>query len=363
MRPSKPMNTNWQRSAADKLRRQAVLNRDAAQDGRFVFAVMTTGIYCRPSCPARRPKDENMVFFQTTSQAEEAGYRACLRCHPKENGKTNAQADLVHRVCVAIDASRDVTPNLRQLSDQFEISPHRLHRAFKSALGITPRHYAESRRMAHFKSEVRKGSGVTDAMYESGFGSSSRLYEKSNAHLGMTPKTYYRGGIGMKIEYSIVDSPLGRLLVAGTNRGICALYMGNSNSHLLTELRREYPAAEIQEDRSRLKPAVSRVLEHMRGAHPDLNLPLDLQATAFQLKVWKKLQAIPYGSTKTYSEVARSLGRPSASRAVARACATNPVSIIIPCHRVIRGDGNLAGYRWGLPRKKQLLETEKSRTR
>ncbi|MDD5542599.1 MAG: bifunctional DNA-binding transcriptional regulator/O6-methylguanine-DNA methyltransferase Ada [Acidobacteriia bacterium] len=347
-------------STQERLRWQAVLNRDAVYDGQFVFAVSTTRVFCRPSCPARHAKREHVVFFNTASKAEAAGFRACFRCRPNENGGDHKQADLVHRVCAAIDEDLSATPTLGQLSRQFHISPHKLQRTFKSVMGITLRHYTEGRRMKQFKSQVRNGNGVTDAMYEAGFSSSSRLYEKSNAHLGMTPKTYRRGGIGMKIEYSIVDSPLGRLLVGGTERGICAIYMGNSDAHLISELRQEYPEAAIQEDRSRLKPAVMRVLEHVQGSQPNLNLPLDLQATAFQMKVWKKLQSIPYGSTRTYSQIARSLGRPSSSRAVARACATNPVSILIPCHRVIRRDGNLAGYRWGLPRKKQLLETEKA---
>jgi len=238
------------------------------------------------------------------------------------------------------------------------MSPHQLGRAFRSVMGITPRQYADAHRMRRLKSRLKKGDDVTTALYEAGFGSSSRLYERAPSQLGMTPATYRQGGAGMQINYTIVDSPLGRLLVAATSRGISALYFGESDAHLEAALEKEYPRAGISRDRNRLEASVGKILAHLRGREPHLDLPTDVQATAFQRRVWDELQRIPYGSTRTYSQVARAIGRPTAIRAVARACATNPVSVVVPCHRVVRQDGNLAGYRWGLDRKRTLIAHE-----
>ena len=238
------------------------------------------------------------------------------------------------------------------------MSTHQLERAFRSVMGITPKQYADAQRMRHLKSRLKKGDNVTTALYDAGFGSSSRLYERAPEQLGMTPATYRKGGAGMNIHYTIVDSPLGRLLVGGTNRGISALYLGESDARLESALRKEYPRANIQRDRNGLESSVSKILDHLRGREPHLDLPTDVQATAFQRRVWEELRRIPYGKTKTYSEVARAIGQPTAIRAVARACATNPVSVVVPCHRVVREDGNLAGYRWGLDRKQALLQNE-----
>jgi AraC family transcriptional regulator of adaptative response/methylated-DNA-[protein]-cysteine methyltransferase len=225
-------------------------------------------------------------------------------------------------------------------------------------MGITPRQYADAQRMRRLKSRLRKGDDVTTALYDAGFGSSSRLYERAPSHLGMTPATYRQGGAGMRIHYIIVGSPLGRLLVGATERGISALYLGESDARLKAALLNEYPRAEILRDRNGLEGWVEKILAHLRGKEPQLDLPTDVQATAFQRRVWEELRKIPYGATRTYSEVARAIGRPKASRAVAQACATNPVSVVVPCHRVVREDGNLAGYRWGLDRKRALLERE-----
>jgi AraC family transcriptional regulator of adaptative response/methylated-DNA-[protein]-cysteine methyltransferase len=225
-------------------------------------------------------------------------------------------------------------------------------------MGITPRQYADAQRMRRLKSQLRKGDDVTTALYDAGFGSSSRLYERAPSHLGMTPATYRQGGAGMRVNYTIVDSPLGRLLVGATDRGISALYLGDSDERLEAALRKEYSRAEIRRDRNGLEGWVTKILAHLRGREPNLDLPTDVQATALQRRVWEELRRIPYGTTRTYSQVARAIGRPSAIRAVARACATNPVSVVVPCHRVVRGDGNLAGYRWGLERKRALLEHE-----
>jgi len=235
---------------------------------------------------------------------------------------------------------------------------HQLERAFRSVMGISPRQYADARRMQWLKSNLKRGDDVTTALYDAGFGSSSRLYERAPGHLGMTPATYREGGAGMEIRYTIANSPLGRLLVGATERGISAIYLGKDDAPLEAELREEYPRAEIHRDRNGMQEWVGQILEHLRGHQPNLDLPTDVQATAFQRRVWQELRKIPYGTTRTYSQVARAIGQPSAIRAVARACATNPVSVVVPCHRVVREDGNLAGYRWGVERKRELLEHE-----
>ena len=337
---------------------KAVMARDRRWDGRFVFAVKSTGIYCRPSCPARRPSRRNVRFFARPEAAEQAGFRACRRCRPKEV-PAGAESALVRRACQAIRKAQGQLLNLAQLAQACGVSASRLQRTFRTKIGITPRAYADAVRVSELKTSLRKGGNVTNSLYEAGYGSASRLYEKSNKQLGMTPATYGRGGRGMEIGFSIVDSPLGRLLVAGTERGISAVYLGDSDEKLEQELRQEYPAASIRENPSVVSRSVKNVVSRLSTRPNAADVPLDVQATAFQRKVWGKLQTIPFGSTRTYSQIAREIGRPSAVRAVARACATNPVSIVVPCHRVVREDGNLAGYRWGLDRKKALLDRER----
>jgi len=340
-----------------------VLARDACLDGRFVFAVRSTGIYCRPSCPSRRPRREQVVFFARPEAAERRGFRACRRCRPGDAINGSPQAALVRRTCQAIDEhlreNSEGAPSLATLSAKTGLSPHHLQRTFKRLMGISPRQYADAKRLGVLKTQLRKGDDVTTALYEAGYGSSSRLYERANGQLGMTPATYRRGGVGMQIGYTIVDSPLGRLLVAATKRGISALYLGDSDAKIESALRHEYPNAEINRDQNEMGNWVRTILKHLRGLEPRLDLPVDVQATAFQRRVWEELRAIPYGSTRSYSEIARAIGRPKANRAVARACATNPVSVVIPCHRVVREDGHLGGYRWGLNRKEALIEHER----
>jgi len=346
----------------------SVQRRDRAADGAFVYAVRSTRIYCRPSCSSRKPRREQVLFFAFPEAAEQHGFRACRRCLPRSIGIRDPKIEAVSRVCREIESKISGSAEwdgesritLKALGASAGMSSHQLERAFRSAMGITPRQYADAQRMHHLKSRLKKGDNVTTALYDAGFGSSSRLYERAPAQLGMTPATYRRGGEGMNINYTIVDSPLGRLLVAGTNRGISALYLGEADHRLEAALRKEYPRAKIEHDRNGLKASVAKILDHLRGREPHLDLPTDVQATAFQRRVWEELRRIPYGKTKTYSEVAQAIGRPRAIRAVARACATNPVSVVVPCHRVVRGDGNLAGYRWGLDRKQALLEKEKS---
>ncbi len=345
----------------------AVLARDASRDGSFVFAVRSTGIYCRPSCPARRPRREQVSFFQIPEAAEQAGFRACRRCHPRRARTDDPQIELVRQVCHAIDEHDEEPTTLKTLSAETGVSAHHLQRTFKEVMGITPRQYAESRRLKQFKSKVKNGSSVTDAMYDAGYGSSRGLYEKSSAHLGMTPATYGRGGRGMRIIYTIANSSLGRLLVAATERGVCSVALGDSDSDLERSLMAEYPNASIDSKDTVISPPLnlwlSKVLEYLNGKTPRVDLPLDLQATAFQWRVWEELRRIPLGETRSYQEIAKAIGKPKAVRAVAGACAGNHVALVIPCHRVIREDQSLGGYRWGLERKRTLLKGEQQRKR
>ncbi len=344
-------------AADDDPRWNAVLARDARRDGEFVFAVSSTGVYCRPSCAARRPRRENVAFFSNPEAAEQRGYRACLRCRPKAihgNGESNG----VKAICRFIEQHLDELLTLDRLGKEFGQSPFHLQRRFKAVLGITPREYGDSCRMRELKRNLQAGDSVTRAMYEAGYGSSSRLYEKTAAQLGMTPDRYRRGAIAAAIRYACVTSPLGQMLIAATDRGICSIKFGRNESELLEGLRREFPFATRKEDQGGLRVWTDSLLEHLRGQESDSALPLDIRATAFQRRVWTYLQSIPFGKTKSYSEVAKAIGKPRACRAVARACATNPAALAIPCHRVVREDGDLGGYRWGIQRKKALLQIE-----
>jgi AraC family transcriptional regulator of adaptative response/methylated-DNA-[protein]-cysteine methyltransferase len=336
---------------------QAVVARDRALDGEFVFAVSSTGVYCKPSCSARRPRRENVSFFAAPDQAEKAGYRACLRCRPK-SVSGNEQADNVKAICRFIEQHIDEPITLELLGREFRQSPFHLQRRFKATLGITPREYADSIRLRHLKRNLQAGDSVTRAMYDAGYGSSSRLYERTASQLGMTPDKYRRGAIAAAIRYTCADSPLGRVLIAATERGICAIQFGRTDGELLEGLKREFPFATRKPDMGGLKSWVHTLVSNLRGRKLDEALPLDIRATAFQRRVWTYLQSIPFGTTQSYSQVAKGIGEPRATRAVARACATNPVAIAIPCHRVVREDGSMGGYRWGMERKQALLEME-----
>src|SRR3984957_128021 len=336
----------------------AVTARNAARDGEFVFAVSTTGVYCRPSCPARRPRRENVEFFRHPDQAERAGYRACLRCRPRSLSG-NRRSDEVKAICRFIEQHLDEPMTLARLGREFRQSPFHLQRRFKAALGITPREYADSSRLHSLKRNLQAGDSVTRAMYDAGYGSSSRLYERTASQLGMTPDKYRRGAIAAAIRYTCADSPLGRMLIAATERGICPIQFARSDGELIEGLKREFPFATRKSDQAGLQSWVDSLLKHMRGKALDSSLPLDIRATAFQRRVWTYLQSIPFGATRSYSQVAHAIGQPSACRAVARSCATNPVAVAIPCHRVVREDGSMGGYRWGIERKKALLEMER----
>jgi AraC family transcriptional regulator, regulatory protein of adaptative response / methylated-DNA-[protein]-cysteine methyltransferase len=347
----------------DEARWQAVLGRDARANGQFVFGVSSTGIYCRPTCPARRPLRKHVSFFHSPDQAEQAGFRACRRCRPRAATMVDPQVHLARTVCRLLEESDGEPVTLAALSQKLGVSSFHLQRTFKSIMGTTPRRYAETCRVQRFKQNVQQGEAITSAIYDAGYGSSSRLYEHASAQLGMTPATYGKGGRGAVINYATAPTPLGKLLVAATDKGVCSVMLGDSEESLLEELMREFPAAAIRQDDNALHSSLAAVVAHLESQSPHVDLPLDIQATAFQRRVWEQLRAIPYGQTSSYGEVAKAIGQEKAVRAVARACATNPVALVIPCHRVIREDKSLGGYRWGLERKQKLLEAEAKQAR
>jgi AraC family transcriptional regulator of adaptative response/methylated-DNA-[protein]-cysteine methyltransferase len=342
----------------EEVRWKAITEKDKNFDGVFVLAVLSTKIYCKPSCPARRPKRENIQLFNSPDEAENRGFRACLRCKPRE--ETDAQTDLIKRACRLIEENLEETLSLEHLSKLLNVSKFHLQKIFKKQTGVSPRKYAEIHRVKKFKQLLKEGDvSVTDAIYEVGFGSSSRLYEKSNAQLGMTPKAYRKNGEGMKINYTIIECPLGLLLVAATEKGLCSVVFGDDENELKENLTKEFSRAAIAKDENGLGDFVNALLLHLEGQKEKIVLPLDIQATTFQTRVWEALRQIPYGETRSYTDIAKTLKQPTASRAVARACATNPVAVVTPCHRVVRENGDLSGYRWGVERKKKLLESEK----
>jgi AraC family transcriptional regulator of adaptative response/methylated-DNA-[protein]-cysteine methyltransferase len=338
---------------------QAVLDRD--QDAPFLYAVRSTGVYCRPSCVSKRPSRDQVLFFENPATAEEAGFRACLRCHPRS--AADPSVELVERACRLIEENLDGDVTLAGLGKRLGASPSHLQRTFKGVMGVTPRQYADTCRMNRFKHSLKEGDSVTGALYDAGYGSTSRLYERVPSHLGMAPATYRRGGLGATVRYATAESALGRLLVAATDRGICYVGLAETDEELLNALRREFFAATIEPDDGSLGGWTSLIVDFLRGQQPHLDLPLDVRATAFQRRVWEELQAIPYGETRTYGEIAASLGQPRAARAVGRACATNPAALVIPCHRAVGSGGNLVGYGWGLDRKRKLLEQEKGESK
>ena len=339
--------------ADDDARWEAVSRRSPEADGQFVYAVTSTGIYCRPSCPSRRPKRENVRFFATGEAAAAAGFRPCLRCHPDD---VSTQQRVVAKVRELLD-TLEPAPSLAQLGEAVGMSPYHLQRLFKKATGLSPREYAALQRAERLKAELRQGATVTGALYDAGYGSARAMYDQAHRHLGMSPGAYKRGGQGVTIGYTLFDTPLGRMLLAATASGVCAMRFGSDES-LLADLQHEFPRSTLVAGGDELEPFVAAVLSYLTGGERRLDLPLDVQATAFQQRVWGALQAIPYGETRSYQQVAKSMGEPKAVRAVARACATNPVALAVPCHRVVRAGGELSGYRWGVERKRRLLDQE-----
>jgi AraC family transcriptional regulator of adaptative response/methylated-DNA-[protein]-cysteine methyltransferase len=342
----------------DETRWRAIQTKDARFNEVFVYGVRSTGIYCKPTCPSRRPRREYVSYFSSFEAAEAANFRACKRCNPHLPSERNKHVELVMRACRIIEAHTEGTISLGDLSKQLDISSYHLQRTFKTVTGVTPRQYAADHRLREFKSLINSGSDVTNALYEAGYGSSRGLYENASEKLGMTPSAYQKGGRGMEIRYTIVDCYLGRLLVAATERGVCAVSFGDDDETLEAALRTTYAEAKVSSDDGRLRNWVNILLDYLSGSQPHIDLPLDVQATSFQLRVWEELRKIPYGATRSYGEVARAIGQPTASRAVASACASNAVALIIPCHRVVREDGTISGYRWGTKRKQALLESE-----
>jgi len=336
----------------------AVLARDAQVDGTFVFAVRSTGVYCRPSCPARRPHRENVAFFRLAEEASAAGFRACRRCHPEQSHLKEPQAELIEQVCRYIETHLDAPLHLADLSQQFHLSPYHLQRTFKRIKGVTPRQFVESCRLGQFKARLHEGETVTGALYDAGYQSSSSVYARTPVQLGMTPTAYRKGGKGMRIGYTVIESPLGYVLVAATERGVAAVRFGDSEHALEDDLEREYPKADLRRDDEQLRPWATLLLHSLQGQPSQQAVPLDVQASTFQWKVWQALRTIPIGQTRSYHEIAQAIGQPTASRAVAQACASNPVAVFIPCHRVVRNNGQLGGYRWGVERKQQLLARE-----
>ncbi len=343
---------------------EAVARHDGNFDGDFFFGVTTTGVYCRPSCPSRRPLRKNVRFYRTATEAERDGLRPCKRCRPLDPERDRATAK-VRELCRYIETHPDEAPDLADLAGRAGLSRFHLQRSFKAVAGVTPKEYVEACRMRKLKSSLREAKDVTEAVYDAGFGSSSRVYERAGTRLGMTPMQYRRGGQGVAITYAAAESPLGLMTIGATDRGICFVQFGESEEELSAALRREYPAAQIIAMTKPHPPEfdkwVAALTAHLAGNQPRLDLPLDIRATAFQMRVWNYLQTIPYGDVQSYGEVASGIGKPSAVRAVARACASNTVALAIPCHRVIRGTGELGGYRWGLERKRALIDRERGR--
>lgn len=361
-----PIVTRGRRAAgagADESRWRAVVAKDRHRDGDFVFGVVTTGVFCRPSCPARSPKRQNVRFFATAAAAARGGFRPCRRCKPLDDRADQETGRLIADTCAYIQMHADQPLTLETLARRTGLSRFHLQRTFKAAVGISPAQFVEACRLARFRHSLRGGTSVTDALYAAGFGSSSRLYARVDSRLGMTPSQYRNGGRGVAIACASTATPLGTLMIAATSRGVCFVQFGESPQALQSALRDEYPQAVIEMLRRPYPPQftawVTALLEHLREPVKAIDLPLDVRATAFQLKVWRYLQSIPAGSVQSYQEVAKGIGRPGAARAVAAACASNRMALVIPCHRVIRGDGSLGGYRWGIERKRRLIDRER----
>lgn len=337
----------------------AVRTRDASWDGKFYYSVATTGVFCRPSCGARSPRPENVAFHATATDAERAGYRPCKRCKPEQPALAELHADIVARLCRQIETA-DRDPTLAELASAAALSPHHLHRIFKAITGLTPKAYALAHRIKRVQHNLGAARSVTAAIYASGYGSSGRFYERSTRILGTTPRNYRDGGVSMRVRFALGECSLGAVLVAASDYGVCAIFLGEDANELVQQLEHRFPRAELLGGDRDFEAVIGKVVAFVDTPKLGLDLPLDVRGTSFQQRVWRALQEIPAGTTRTYAEVATELGVPRAVRAVAGACAANPVAVAIPCHRVVRTDGSLSGYRWGVERKRALLERERS---
>lgn len=336
----------------------AVVARDARADGSFVYAVDSTGVYCRPSCPSRRKKRANVSFYSTCSAAEQAGFRACKRCRPNGDGVHKENLARIAIVCRHIETHNGAS--LDEIANVAKMSRFHLHRLFKKFVGMTPKEYAAQWRDRSMRSELRKRTSVTDAIYSTGYSSSSRFYERSSRSLGMNASAFRRGGEEMHIFAAVAQCSLGSVLVASTNKGICAILLGNNEGALRRELAGLFPKATHESPPASFKKTIARVVALVESPSRAADLPLDIRGTAFQMRVWRALQSIPAGNTKSYADIARAIGAPSSARAVGSACAKNTVAVAIPCHRAVATSGKLTGYRWGLSRKRELLRREKA---
>ncbi|GAB2546291.1 bifunctional DNA-binding transcriptional regulator/O6-methylguanine-DNA methyltransferase Ada [Rhodanobacter koreensis] len=338
----------------------AVQSRDARADGTFFYSVRTTGVYCRPSCAARPARPENVAFHATAAEAERAGFRPCKRCKPDQPSLSEQHAAKVTEACRRIE-SAETAPALEQLAKQAGLSPFHFHRVFKAVTGVTPKQYATAHRAHRVRNELDRSDTVTSAIYDAGYNSNSRFYETASQVLGMTPSSYRAGGIDNDIRFAIGECSLGAILVAQSQRGVCAILLGDDPDALARDLQDRFPKANLMGGDRAFEQLVARVVGFVEAPAIGLDLPLDVRGTVFQQRVWQALRAIPAGSTASYSEIAQRIGSPKAVRAVAQACAANTLAVAIPCHRVVRNDGGLSGYRWGVQRKRALLEREASR--
>jgi AraC family transcriptional regulator of adaptative response/methylated-DNA-[protein]-cysteine methyltransferase len=337
----------------------AVLARDGGADGRFFYAVTTTGIYCRPGCASRLPRREHVRFFAEAAAAEAAGFRPCKRCRPAESSAAARHLAAIERACALLRDSETV-PSLDRLAAAAGMSRYHFHRVFKQLTGTTPREYARARRLDRFADALAAGQSVAASVYAAGFGSSSRAYEEAPQGLGMTPGKRRRGGGGETIRFVTVATPLGWALVAATHRGLCMTALADDRDSLVAQLRARFPAASLVAEDAQLREWAERIVQFIARPQADLDLPLDIRGTAFQARVWRALRKIPPGRTASYAEIAAAIGAPGAVRAVARACAANRLAVLVPCHRVVRSDGGLGGYRWGIEKKRALLARERA---
>ncbi|MBV8091873.1 MAG: bifunctional DNA-binding transcriptional regulator/O6-methylguanine-DNA methyltransferase Ada [Acetobacteraceae bacterium] len=347
------------RLALDDQRWGAVVNRDPAADGLFFYGVVTTGVFCRPSCPARLPRRDNVRFFQTYEEASRAGFRPCLRCRPAGDSIAAGQAAAVARACRLIEQA-DTAPSVGDLAASAGLSRFHFHRLFKALTGVTPKAYAEAHRIGRVREGIRQSPTITEAIYGAGFGSNGRFYAVTNNRLGMTPRQFRAGGLGAAIRFAVGQCSLGGILVAATEKGVCAIMLGDDPNALVRELQDRFPAATLTGGDAAFERLVAQAVAMVESPGQSTSLPLDVRGTAFQEGVWQALREIPAGSTVSYSEIARRVGAPKAVRAVARACSANPVAVAIPCHRVVRTDGDVSGYRWGIDRKRALLAKERA---